>query len=175
MKAQSRLIPLALIAVAWLGMVLCPLYAVVLGGASRAMAGAPKIARDGITGAPIHLDIVPFDAWTVASLAAMVALQCFALWQLRGVGAALLRQPGIGPGVASAFRRLGRALLAYGLFGIVVPVPTRHVSALQVQLLPERFGYSQVYLIAIACLCACAIAWLLDESVRIKRENEGFV
>ena len=56
MKTQSRLTPLALIAVAWLGMVLCPLYAVVLGGASRAMAGAPKIARDGITGAPIHLD-----------------------------------------------------------------------------------------------------------------------
>jgi hypothetical protein len=50
-----------------------------------------------------------------------------------------------------------------------------HVSALQVQLVAERFGYSQVYLIAIACLCAWAIAWLLDESVRLKQENEGFV
>jgi hypothetical protein len=49
------------------------------------------------------------------------------------------------------------------------------VSALQVQLVAERFGYPQAYLVAIACLCAYAIAWLLDESVRIKQENEGFV
>ena len=175
MKAQSRLIPLALIAVAWLGIVLCPLYAIALGGASRAMTDAPRLAHDGITGASIHFDILPFDANLVLRLAAMVALQLFVLWQLRGVGAALLRQPGIGAGVASAFRRLGHALLAYGLFGIFVPTPTRHVSALQVQLVAERFGYSQVYLIAIACLCAYATAWLLDESVRIKQENEGFV
>ena len=175
MKAQPRLIPLALVAVAWLGMVLCPLYAIVLGGAARAMADAPKIAREAASGTTIHFDIVPFDTWTVSSLAAMVALQCLALWRLRGVGAELLRQPGIGAGVAGAFRRLAHALLAYGLFGIVVPTPTRHVSALQVQLIAERFGYSQVYLIAIACLCAYAIAWLLDESVRIKQENEGFV
>ena len=175
MKPQSRLIPLALVAVAWLGLLLCPLYAFVLGGAARAMADAPKIARDAASGATIHFDIVPFDAWTVSSLAAMVALQCLALWRLRGVGAELLRQPGIGAGIAVAFRRLGHALLAYGLFGIVVPTPTRHVSTLQVQLIAERFGYSQVYLIAIACLCAYAIAWLLDESVRIKQENEGFV
>ena len=165
MKPQSRLIPLALVAVAWLGLVLCPLYAFVLGGAARAMADAPKIAREAASGATIHFDIVPFDAWTVSSLAAMVALQCLALWQLRGIGA----------GVAAAFRRLAHALLAYGLFGIVVPTPTRPVSALQVQLIAERFGYSQLYLIAIACLCAYAIAWLLDESVRIKQENEGFV
>ena len=175
MQTQSRLIPLALVAVAWLGLVLCPLYAIVLGGAARAMAGAPKIAHEAASGATIHFDIVPFDAWTVSSLAAMVALQCLALWRLRGVGAALLQQPGIGAGVALAFRRLGHALLAYGLFGIAVPTPTAHVSSLQVRLVAERFGYSQVYLIAIACLCACAIAWLLDESVRIKQENEGFV
>jgi len=175
MKAQTRWIPLALVAVAWLGIVLCPLYAIVLGGASRAMAAAPKIAHDAASGATIHFDIVPFDAWTVSSLATMVALQCFALWQLRGIGAALLQRPGIDAGVASAFRRLGHALLASGVFGIAVPTPTRHVSALQVQLIAERFGYSQVYLIAIACLCAYAIAWLLDESVRLKQENEGFV
>ena len=35
MKPQSRLIPLALIAVAWLGIVLCPMYAVMLGGVAR--------------------------------------------------------------------------------------------------------------------------------------------
>jgi hypothetical protein len=105
----------------------------------------------------------------------MVALQCLALWRLRGIGAALLERPGIGTGVALAFRRLGHALLAYGVSGIAVPTPTMHVSALQVQLVAERFGYSQVYLIAIACLCAWAIAWLLDESVRLKQENEGFV
>jgi hypothetical protein len=175
MKAQTRWIPLALVAVAWLGIVLCPLYAIVLGGASRAMAAAPKIAHDAANGATIHFDIVPFDAWTVSSLAAVVALQWFALWQLRGIGAALLQRPGIDAGVASAFRRLGHALLAYGVFGIAVPTPTRHVSALQVQLIAERFGYSQAYLVAIACLCAYAIAWLLDESVRLKQENEGFV
>jgi hypothetical protein len=139
------------------------------------MAAAPKIAHDAASGATIHFDIVPFDAWTVSSLAAVVALQWFALWQLRGIGAALLQRPGIDAGVASAFRRLGHALLAYGVFGIAVPTPTRHVSALQVQLIAERFGYSQAYLVAIACLCAYAIAWLLDESVRLKQENEGFV
>ena len=175
MKPQTRLLPSLLIAAAWVGMLLCPLYAIILGGAAREMAGAPKIAHDAASGATIHFDIVPFDANTVLRLAAMAALQLFVLWQLRGVGAALLRQPGIGAGVARAFRRLGHALLAYGLFGIVVPVPTRHVSALQVQLVAERFGYPQVYLIAIAYLCAYAIAWLLDESVRIKQENEDFV
>ena len=175
MKPQTRLLPPLLIAAAWLGMLLCPLYAIALGGASRAMADAPKLAHDGITGAPIRLDILPFDAGLVLRLTAMVALQLLVLWQLRSVGAALLRQPDIGAGVASAFRRLGHALLAYGLFGMIVPVPTRHVSALQVQLVAERFGYSQVYLIAIACLCAYATAWLLGESVRLKEENEGFV
>jgi hypothetical protein len=175
MKTQSRLIPLALIAVAWLGIVLCPLYAVVLGGAARSMADAPRVMHQGITGAPMYLEIMSLDAPTIASLAAMVALQLWALWQLRGIGAALLRQPGIDAGVASGFRRLGHALLAYGVFGISVPTPTMHVSTLQVRLVAERFGYSQVYLIAIACLCAYAIAWLLDESVRIKQENEGFV
>lgn len=175
MKAQSRLIPLALIAVAWLGMVLCPLYAVMLGGVARDMADAPRVMHEGITGAPMYLEIMSLDAPTVASLVAMVALQVFALWQLRDIGAALLQQPGIDAGVASAFRRLGHALLAYGLFGIAVPTPTAHVSSLQVRLVAERFGYPQVYLIAIACLCAYAIAWLLDESVRLKRENEGFV
>ncbi|GAA5007014.1 hypothetical protein FNZ56_04600 [Pseudoluteimonas lycopersici] len=175
MKPQTRLLPPLLVSAAWLGMLLCPLYAIVIGGAARAMAGAPKIAHDAASGATIHFDIVPFDAWTVSSLAAMVALQWFVLWQLRGVGAALLRQPGIGAGVASAFRRLGHALFAYGLFGIVVPTPARHVSALQVQLVAERFGYSQVYLIAVACLCAYATAWLLGESLRLKEENEGFV
>ena len=62
MKPQTRLLPPLLIAAAWLGMLLCPLYAIALGGASRAMADAPKLAHDGITGAPIRLDILPFDA-----------------------------------------------------------------------------------------------------------------
>lgn len=175
MKAQTRWIPLALVAVAWLGIVLCPLYAVMLAGAARAMADAPRAVHQGITGTPMYLDILPLDATTIAGLVAMVALQVFALWQLRGIGAALLQRPGIDAGVASAFRRLGHALLAYGVFGIAVPTPTMHVSTLQVRLVAERFGYSQVYLIAIACLCAWAIAWLLDESVRLKQENEGFV
>ena len=73
MKSQSRIIPLALVAVAWLGLVLRPLYAIVLGGAARAMAGAPRIAHESASGATIHFDIVPFDIPVVAEVLSVVS------------------------------------------------------------------------------------------------------
>lgn len=166
---RTRILPIGLIAAAWLGVILCPLYACAIAYGAKMMAGM-KVA--GLPASP------PSMPWTTGSqllLVTMLLLQLWGLWQLRGIGAALLQNPGISRGLATAFRRLGHALLAFGLFGLVLPIPSIHRLPGLAYVSPERFSFPTLYLLAIGCLCIYATAWLLNESVRLKEENEAFV
>jgi hypothetical protein len=170
MLERTRLFPAGLVAAAWLGMILCSAYALGVDDFGRFAAGWRMLAPGS--------ESVTSMAWTPASRALLglaLAFQLLCLWQLRRIGATLLRQPGISPQIAAAFRWLGHGLLGLGLFGLAVPVPSLHLLPGQAYMGPERFSFALLYLVAIGCLCAYATAWLLDESVRLKRDIESFV
>lgn len=158
---NARMIPIGLVGAAWLGMILCSLYAYGIDDGARMLAGA-KLSMPWTTGSRLLL-------------VAVLLLQLWNLWQLRGVGATLLVTPGISRELAIAFKRLGHSLLAFGVFGLVVPVPSLHKFPGQAYISPERFSFPTLYLLAVGCLCIYATAWLLRESVRLQEENEAFV
>ncbi len=158
---NARLIPMGLIGAAWLGTILCGLYAYAIDDGATVLAGA-KLSMPWTTGSRLLL-------------VAVLLLQLWNLWQLRGVGATLLRSPGISQNLVVAFKRLGHSLLALGVFGLVVPVPSLHSFPGQTYISPERFAFPTLYLLAVGCLCIYATAWLLRESVRLQEENEAFV
>ncbi len=158
---NKRLLPIGLIGSAWLGIILCSLYAYTIDGAAQWMS-ASKYS-------------MPWNTGSRLLLVAVLLLQLWNLWQLRGVGAALLHTPGISEKLAVAFRRLGHSLLAFGLFGLVVPAPTLHKLPGQAYIGLERLSFPTLYLLAVGCLCIYVTAWLLLESVQLQEENEAFV
>ncbi len=158
---NKRLLPIGLIGSAWLGIILCSFYAYAINGAATLM--------------PATKYSMPWTTGSRLLLVAVLLLQLWNLWQLRGVGAVLLRKPGISRELAVAFKRLGHSLLAFGLFGLVVPVPSLHKLPEQAYIGLERFSFPTLYLLAVGCLCIYATAWLLRESVQLQEENEAFV
>ncbi len=158
---NKRLLPIGLIGAAWLGIILCSFYAYAIDGAATLMS-------------PTKYSM----PWTTGSrllLVAVLLLQLWNLWQLRGVGAILLHTPGISRELAVAFKRLGHSLLAFGLFGLAVPVPSLHRIPEQAYIGLERFSFPTLYLLAVGCLCIYATAWLVRESVQLQEDNEAFV
>ena len=175
MKPRAvRLFPLGLIAAAWVGIIFCSLYAIAVDGAAPIVAGGSVLCNTmGTRTSMISMQ------WTNASrllVMAVLALQVWGLWQLRGIGAVLLKQPGISGELATAFRRLGHAVLAYGVFGLLVRTPVMHTPPnAMIYFSLERLPVPSLYLFVVACLCIYATAWLLGESARLKQENEEFI
>jgi hypothetical protein len=169
MRKHDKPLAFGLMAVAWLGMILCTSYAIGIQQTGAFLSGQ-------------HLSGLPsdwkFPVWSDRNtfyLCCLWVCQMWVLWQLRRIGSVLELHPGVSAQAARAFRGLGHSLVAVAVIGLALPTPHLLELPNNPWMSIGRFDFPTMFEMAIACLCVYTAAHLLDESARLKQENEAFV
>jgi len=169
MSQFEKPMALGLTAGGWLGMILCTGYAI------ASYQGASFLSRQHLAGLPTGWKLPTWTAGNTLALVGLWACQMATLWQLRCIGSTLERFPTINPQTVRAFRRLAHALLALTVVALVAPAPHWAEVPDSVWMTLRRVDFPTMFQMSIACGCVYLVAHLLDESTRLKQENEGFV
>lgn len=129
------------------------------------------------TGKPAGIDPNYIEFWLILALASIALLgKLWALYRLRIIGKLLYAGDLISPAMARAWRWLGHALVVAGVLGLVTFDPALERSA-------GSGGYNvavgidpgQYYFLVLSCLISYSVAWILNESVALKVDNQGIV
>lgn len=157
-----------------------------IGWIATLVVGWVVLSRNPAGSEPVANEIWLLACWTGVALLS----QLWALGRLRAIGKLLYTGQLIASQMAMAWRQFANALIAVGVLTLLSPEPNAQLQIGGVQGVMIRsysmgnltlggirigIDWGQTYFILMACLISYSIAWILDEAVALKDDNQGIV
>lgn len=156
-----------LMSLASIGMLVCTVVWIAVLGASWTLQ----------TGKPAGADPGNSEFWLTLALACIALLgKLWALYRLRIIGKLLHAGSFINAQMTRAWRWLGHALVVAGVLALVTLDPNVDMNVSTGHFdVTAGIDLDQAYFIVLLCLISYSIAWILEEALALKDDNQGIV